>query len=254
MAIPAVPSIQNKLISAGTTTSLTASCASGSPVWYSVATGGAALAIGTFTTPVLSQHTNYYVSCETNPGNATNCQSSRVMQTVSVDKFEITKQPDDVTVCPGQNVSFSINISGVSVSYQWQENRGSGWQNIINGGFYAGSTTSILRLTAPTSAFNGYLYRCVVTNTFPSGIPASATSAAVLLSTQGSAPNRLSIVSKLVGITGVYQAVSNITATNVIDSNAKINYFAGNSITLNPGFEVKTGGYFQAKIQSVCSN
>jgi hypothetical protein len=253
--IPTMPTVQNKLISAGTSATLTASCTSGTPVWYGSASGTAMLASGTYTTPVISQNTDYYVSCGTNPGSTPDCQSSRVVQTVSVDKFAITRQPEDAAICAGQNANFSISASGSGITYQWQENRGSGWQNISNGGVYSGATTSALKLTAPAASSNGYLYRCIITNTFPGGVPVNETSASALLTVSNSAAsNTLSIVTRLAGVVNTYQATSAITATNIIESNSRVNYFAGGSVILNPGFEVKAGSYFQAKIQAPCSN
>jgi hypothetical protein len=64
----------------------------------------------------------------------------------------------------------------------------------------------------------------------------------------------LIIVSPLANIANLYQAVQTITATNKISGTSKIDYFAGNSITLNPGFEVSAGSVFKAKIQLPCIN
>ncbi|WP_337042836.1 FG-GAP-like repeat-containing protein [Emticicia sp. 17c] len=253
--IPSAPVVQYKLINMGATATLTATCTVGRPVWYSSASGTTALATDTYTTPALTIYTVYYVACETNPGNAINCQSSRAAQVVNVDQFAITRQPEDLFVCTGQDAIFSVTTTGFSMAYQWQENRGNGWQNIIDGGIYSGTKTSSLKLTTPGAGYGEYRYRCVVTNTFPNGVPTSLTSTEVLLVVQNSAiANTLTMVNQLAGIVNTYQATTAITATNIIESNARVNYFAGNSITLSPGFEVKAGSYFQAKIQTSCAN
>ncbi|WP_294670258.1 T9SS type A sorting domain-containing protein [uncultured Fluviicola sp.] len=72
----------------------------------------------------------------------------------------ITLPPSSVVVCNAGNTTFSITASGAT-TYQWQENSGSGFTNISNGGVYSNATTSTLTITGVTSGMNGYLYRCV---------------------------------------------------------------------------------------------
>ncbi|MCB0736506.1 MAG: immunoglobulin domain-containing protein, partial [Bacteroidetes bacterium] len=76
----------------------------------------------------------------------------------------ITAQPSDDTECAGGNASFSVTATGTSLTYQWQEDSGSGFANISNGGVYSGATTTSLTLTSVTTGMNGYDYRCVVDN------------------------------------------------------------------------------------------
>ncbi|HNA16350.1 MAG TPA: hypothetical protein PK678_07530, partial [Ferruginibacter sp.] len=79
--------------------------------------------------------------------------------------LSITGQPVNATVCAGDNTGFSITTSGTVISYQWQEsiNGGGTWNNITNGGIYAGASTANLSLTGVTGTMNNYQYRCVVT-------------------------------------------------------------------------------------------
>jgi uncharacterized repeat protein (TIGR03803 family) len=90
----------------------------------------------------------------------------------------ITQQATTVTTCANGNASFSINAIGLGITYQWQENNGSGFTNITNGGIYSGATTNTLTLTGVTQSMNGYQYRCVVTGTVP---PSAFSVAASLL-------------------------------------------------------------------------
>ena len=53
-----------------------------------------------------------------------------------------------------------------TITYQWQENSGSGFNNITNGGIYSGATSSSLTLTGATVPMNGYQYQCVITDGF----------------------------------------------------------------------------------------
>ncbi|MDP4267421.1 MAG: hypothetical protein Q8880_08300, partial [Bacteroidota bacterium] len=73
----------------------------------------------------------------------------------------IITNPADVSNCPGQNVTFSINAVEGS-SYIWQENSGAGFVKINNGGIYSGATNANLNLNGVTLAMSGYKYRCLV--------------------------------------------------------------------------------------------
>lgn len=67
-------------------------------------------------------------------------------------------QPADVVTCPGEQVSFSVEASGVgALTYQWQH----------NGTDIPGATSATLVIPAPTNADLGF-YQCLVTDTCPS--------------------------------------------------------------------------------------
>lgn len=74
----------------------------------------------------------------------------------------ITMHPASTSVCSGANGSFSVNATGTNLTYQWQVNSGNGWANITNGGVYSNATTATLNLTGPTSMYDNYAYRVVV--------------------------------------------------------------------------------------------
>lgn len=88
-----------------------------------------------------------------------NCAALTVATAVTV-----TSQPADQTICDGANASFTVAGSGTGLIYQWQVNTGSGFANISNGGVYGGATTATLTITGATTAMNGYLYRCQLSN------------------------------------------------------------------------------------------
>lgn len=77
----------------------------------------------------------------------------------------ISAQPVNKTVCTGVNAGFAITASGTGITYKWQENTGSGFADLSNGGLYSGVNTNSLTLTAPTAALTGYRYRCIVSGT-----------------------------------------------------------------------------------------
>ncbi len=259
--IPTAPTVANILISSGASASLTATCATGTPVWYSSSTATTSVGVGNYITPALLVNTSYFVACETSPGgtsttNPQNCVSSRVQQVVTIDLFAIVSHPADIYVCGGQNASFTVGATGASITYQWQENTGSGWNNLSNGGVYSGVNATTLFIAQSPTTLDGYQYRCVITNTKPDALaPLTLESNPAIFVVKGSAlANNLIIVSPLANIANLYQAVQTITATNKISGTSKIDYFAGNSITLNPGFEVSAGSVFKAKIQLPCIN
>lgn len=71
------------------------------------------------------------------------------------------------TICSGQNTSYTVTANGTALTYQWQlsTDNGGTWNNVTNGGFYAGATTFTLNITAATIAINSYRYRCTIGGT-----------------------------------------------------------------------------------------
>lgn len=62
-------------------------------------------------------------------------------------------------ICPGENILFGTAATGTV--YQWQEDNGAGYLNIVNGARYSGTNTSSLQLINLPGSFSGYKYRCV---------------------------------------------------------------------------------------------
>lgn len=90
----------------------------------------------------------------------------------------ISAQPANITVCNNTSATFALTVTGVGLTYQWQQNTGSGFVNIPNGGIYSGATTSTLTINPAGNAMNGYQYQCVISNTCGTSIITS--NAAVL--------------------------------------------------------------------------
>lgn len=103
--------------------------------------------------------------------------SGTAMLTVNLPTV-ISSQPANVTVCPAANVSFAIQATGSGLTYQWQENTGSSWVDITNGGMYSGATSNQLSLANVQTAHTGYQYRCVVNGLCP--VSPNTSSAATL--------------------------------------------------------------------------
>jgi hypothetical protein len=78
--------------------------------------------------------------------------------------------------------TFNVSLSsGNSPGYQWQvsTDNGSFWSSLVNSSIYSGVATTQLKVNASSNTFNGYLYRCVVTNLCGSATSGSARSAVI---------------------------------------------------------------------------
>ncbi len=95
----------------------------------------------------------------------------------------IIVNPSDINVNEGGSGSFQV-ISTSDCTYQWlvSSNDGISWSDITDGGFYSGSTTSVLDVTGAILEMNGYLYHCILSN---SGCSVSTTDAQLNVSVAG---------------------------------------------------------------------
>ncbi|MFN3405298.1 MAG: gliding motility-associated C-terminal domain-containing protein [Cytophagaceae bacterium] len=108
---------------------------------YSVASSTAAHA-GQYTVTLTS-------TCGTVTSNAA---------TISVNNVSITAQPQNTTVCQGNNAVFTVTASGIqTLGYQWQVNANTG--NFVN---IPGATSANYTVNNTTLAQNNYSYRVVI--------------------------------------------------------------------------------------------
>lgn len=79
--------------------------------------------------------------------------------------LSITGQPTDITICAGNNTSFTVTGTGIS-TYQWQlsTDGGATFNNVTNAGVYSGATTTTLSITGTTAGLNNNRYRCNVSS------------------------------------------------------------------------------------------
>ncbi|MEX2429287.1 MAG: immunoglobulin domain-containing protein [Bacteroidales bacterium] len=81
----------------------------------------------------------------------------------------IWTQPAEASTCEGTATSFTVAATGTTLTYQWKVDMrdGSGYRNIAidSAGVYTGHDQATLQLLDPTSRFDGYRYRVVVTST-----------------------------------------------------------------------------------------
>lgn len=74
----------------------------------------------------------------------------------------ISVEPGNQSITYGTSASFIITTS-YSASYQWQEDNGSGFVDITDGGIYSNTKNDTLTISLPNVNMTGYLYRCIVT-------------------------------------------------------------------------------------------
>ena len=75
----------------------------------------------------------------------------------------IDMQPQDTIICDGGDIGFVVEASGdTGLTYQWQEDQGSGFVNLTNTGIYSGVLTNYLQIFNIPQTHNGYDYRCIV--------------------------------------------------------------------------------------------
>lgn len=83
--------------------------------------------------------------------------------------------PDTLAVCSGQMAELSVQAAGNGLSFQWQVNTGSGFADLSDNAFYAGTQTATLILSDPQASWAGYQYRCVVSSPCFSPLTSEAT-------------------------------------------------------------------------------
>lgn len=108
--------------------------------------------------PIASKSGKYY-HCEIS--NATCATtSSAALLTVTGGAPLFSLQPVGDSKCIGDIASFTASSNGL---LQWEEDRGSGFVAIADGGNYSGATTSNLTVSGITLSMNSWRYQCVAT-------------------------------------------------------------------------------------------
>ncbi|XZF16370.1 T9SS type A sorting domain-containing protein [Chitinophagaceae bacterium MMS25-I14] len=76
----------------------------------------------------------------------------------------ITQQPSNTAVCLQQPAHFITHATGYNISWQWQEDQGTGFINLSNTAPYHGVNTDSLYIDTTTALMNHYRYRCILLN------------------------------------------------------------------------------------------
>lgn len=229
---PAAPTATGASICAGNSATLTATAPGGTYQWYDAATGGNLLFTGaSFTTPLLSSSTDYYVET-----TVSSCPSSRTRVTVTVNPIPAAPAVNGATICAGNTAVLTATAPGGTYD----------WYNAATGGNLLTTATSY---TTPVlnSSTNYYIQTTVAgctssrtqANVTVNPIPASPTAASV-----GICPgNTATLTATAPG--GTYQWYDAATAGNLLITAASFT---------TPVLNTSTTYYVQTTVAGCTSN
>jgi PKD repeat protein len=80
------------------------------------------------------------------------------------EQVSIVKQDFSDTLCLGKIGTLEVKTKGVGLQYQWQQNTGSGFQNISNGLIFKDTDKNVLSILNPSAALASTEFQCVITS------------------------------------------------------------------------------------------
>jgi len=98
----------------------------------------------------------------------------------------ILGHPSDLAICEGLTAEFYVTAEGEDLTYQWQENTGTGWIDLPTGSIYSGIETPTMSFTPVTYPMDGFQYRCIVSGS--SGPDAISETAVLTVYTESTNP------------------------------------------------------------------
>ena len=112
----------------------------------------------TIPSPTVAMSGNKYRNVATGTCNPGGVNSSVATLTVNT-SVSFNSQPSDITGCTGSAAVFAVNVTGSSVTYQWQVSiAGGAFVDLTNSGPYSGVNTATLTIN-PATGLNGNRYR-----------------------------------------------------------------------------------------------
>lgn len=146
-------------------------CVSGSAVTLSASPAGGTFWVNgqsatNFSPTALGLGTHQIAYRRQDAGNGCLNTLTKSIEIVAQGAVNITASPTKQAIMPNTQVAtFSVVATGnTPLAYQWQEDKGTGFANVANGGVYSGANMATLTLTNVPLTFNGYKYRCTVTD------------------------------------------------------------------------------------------
>lgn len=103
--------------------------------------------------------------------------SCEIQQLFKQNNTKIVFQPQNQNVIAGSSTQFGVSASGTGLSYQWQQDGGTGFTNLSNAGVYSGVNTDTLTISNVSVSQNNFHYRCFVSS---AGLCADTSNDAVL--------------------------------------------------------------------------
>jgi len=114
---PPAPTAAGVTICPNNTATLTATAPGGNYEWFDAPTAGNLLGTGaSYTTPVLTNNTTYYVQTTVN-----GCVSPRTAVTVTIAPALVVNAGVDDTICDGTPYTLGVNPNGPGYTYVWDE-------------------------------------------------------------------------------------------------------------------------------------
>ncbi|MCW3084862.1 MAG: hypothetical protein JWP12_2228 [Bacteroidetes bacterium] len=154
----------------------------------------------------------------------------------------IALDPQDAAACIGSSAMFGITAFGAG-SYQWEQNSGSGFFALSNGGVFSGVDTDTLMISDITG-LNGNMYRCIAMN--GSG---NDTSASALLTVNPTVVPSVSIsgpsttICESDSVVGIATSLNPGSAGNYIWSVVGVGPVGNDSVLVIPAGTVPAGTY-----------
>jgi hypothetical protein len=144
--------------------------------WQGTNSNGSSTSDPTSSAYNVSSSGTYYVRARNNATSCWSTSSSSLAVTINTSPA-VSVQPSNAGVTTGSTATFSLSATGAGLTYQWQENQGSGFVNLADGGIYSGCSTSSLSVSGVSAAMSGWQYQCIATGTCS---PSTTSSAATL--------------------------------------------------------------------------
>ncbi|MES2566440.1 MAG: InlB B-repeat-containing protein [Bacteroidota bacterium] len=151
---PAPTAAANPACSIGTL-SVGASTVSGVTWYWQTSASGTSTTQSTSSTYTTASTSTVYVRAQDNTGLCWSTNSSSLAITVNASP-SVTLAPVSKTVCEGTTATFTASASGTTPIYQWQQNNGSGFTDIVS------ATSKTLTLSSVSLSMNSYSYQCVI--------------------------------------------------------------------------------------------
>ena len=121
---------------------------------------------------ITSARDGYLYRCVIADALGNKVTSKAVMLSI-VTPLSLSKQPEDYVGMIGTKATFTIEVAGDALAYRWQWSRDNGttWTN--SSSTFVGYNTASMQVPI-TAARDGYLYRCVVTNSLGQKVTSDA--------------------------------------------------------------------------------
>lgn len=143
----------------------------------------------------------------------------------------ITAQPTGQSTCEDGTATFNVTATGTALTYRWQADAGSGFNDLSDNAVYAGTTTNTLQVLNP-AGLNNARYQCVVTSSGSCSVPSSA--AVLTVNTLPSATPQTTALCETVAGSGT--ATVDLTSVDALISGGQagltMNWFADANLTI----------------------